>query len=122
MRNTLRFAFCLLLGAALLAGVAAAQMPSSVLVVNVGADVIRAGLSLTRFGVAEMGDNYTVGGTFMARGGKLPKQVVLHMVTSSGKSISRTGQLQGAPMGTYGFLVFLPKDEGQLKMVSITTR
>lgn len=100
---------------------APAQMPSSVLVINIGNDVTRAGLSLTHLGVAEMGDQYTVGGTFLSRGGKAPRQVVLHMVTSSGKSISRTGQLQSAPLGNYAFLIMLPKDEGPLKVINITS-
>lgn len=98
------------------------QMPSSILVVNVGSDVIRAGLSLTRVGIAEMGDNYTVGGTFLGRGGKVPGEVTLHLVTSSGKSIRKSGRLQAAPMGNYAFLVLLPKEEGQIKVISITSR
>jgi hypothetical protein len=105
---------------ALASSAARAQLPSSVLVVNVGNDVIRAGLSLTHLGVGEMGDQYAVGGTFLSRTKKAPGQVVLHLVTSSGKSLSRTARLQAAPLGNYGFVVLLPKEEGTLKVVNIT--
>lgn len=102
--------------------VSRAQMPTPVLVVNVSDDLVRRGLSLTRFGVAEMGDQYTVGGTFQGRGGKVPRQIVVNLTTSSGKKVSRPTPLQAAPLGNYAFLVFLPMDEGTIKFVSISSR
>lgn len=99
-----------------------AQMPSSVLMVNVSNEIVRAQLSLTRLGVAEVGNQYTVGGTVVAFGKKVPKQVVLRMVTSSGHRIQRSSPLQQAPFGAYGFLVFLPMDEGAIKMVTLSLK
>lgn len=98
------------------------ELPTSLLVVNVGSDIVRAGLSLTRIGVAEMGDQYTVGGTFIARGSKVPSGISLHLLTSTGRSITKSGPLRSAPLGNYVFLVMLPKDEGVLKAIAITIR
>lgn len=102
--------------------VAHAQMPSSVLMVNVSNEIVRAQLTLTRIGVAEVGNQYTVGGTLVALGKKVPSQVVLRMLTSSGRSIKRSSRLQSAPFGAYGFLVFLPMDEGTIKMVTLSLK
>lgn len=96
------------------------RMPSSLLMVNVGTDVIRAGLSLTRIGIADMGDQYTIGGTFVGHGKSVPSQVTLHMITSTGKSVRKSGALQSAPLGMYAFLVLIPKEDGEIKVISIT--
>lgn len=99
-----------------------AQMPSSVLMVNVSNELVRANLSLTRLAVAEVGDQYTVGGTVVGRGRKIPKQVVLRVLTSTGHRLARSSRLQSGPFGAYGFLVLMPKDEGIIKMVTISLK
>lgn len=92
----------------------------SILMVNVADDVIRSGLSLTKLGIAEVGDQYAVGGNFLGTSKNTPERVTLKMVTGSGKSISRTSRLQKTILGNYGFVVFLPRTDGQIKLINIS--
>ncbi|MBM3463037.1 MAG: hypothetical protein FJX76_13120 [Armatimonadetes bacterium] len=95
------------------------QAPHEVMVVNISDSVVRAGLSLTKLGVAEVGDQYAIGGTFHATKGKIPEKLSLKILTESGKSVKRIGRLQRALLGTYGFVVFMPREEGQIKLINI---
>ena len=124
MTGPARAALIVLMAVLLLpaAPAARAQMPSSLLMVNVSNEIVRANLTLTRIGVAQVGNQYTVGGTLVALGKKVPGQVVLRLVTSSGHSLKRSSPLQAAPFGSYGFLVFLPMDEGTIKMVTLSLK
>lgn len=93
---------------------------NSILAVRIGGDVVKAGLSLTRIGVAEVGDQYAVGGTFIATRSKTPSQVTVKVLTVKGKSIKRTGRLQPAVGVGLAFVVFLPRQDGAIKLVTIT--
>ena len=101
---------------------ARAQLPGALLMVNVSNELVRAHLSLTRIGVAEVGDKYTVAGTVVGLGKKMPDKVVLRIVTSNGQRLTRSSRLQSTPIGSYGFLVWVPKDEGALKIVTISLK
>lgn len=92
----------------------------SILAVNVGGDVVKSGLSLTRIGVAEVGDQYAVGGTFIATKGKFPSQITVKVLTESGRRITRTGRLQRTVIGGLAFVVFLPRQEGAIKLINIS--
>ena len=107
---------------ALLAGSVpqARAQENTVLVVNVDDSLIRAGLALSKLGVAEVADQYTVAGTFVAARKTGIKGVVLKVLTSSGKTITRNAQFQGALLGAYGFLVFVPRQDGEIKMITLT--
>jgi hypothetical protein len=106
---------------ALCAAPSTAQDKDSLLVVNVSDDVIRAGLSLTKVGVAEVGDQYAVGGSFLGTKPNAPSRVTIKVMTHTGKSVKRTGRLQKAIIGnSYGFVVFLPRSDGALKLVNIS--
>ena len=107
---------------ALLAGSVpqARAQETTILVVNVDDSLIRAGLALSKLGVAEVADQYTVAGTFVAARKTGIKGVVLKVLTSSGKTITRNAQFQGALLGAYGFLVFVPRQDGEIKMITLT--
>lgn len=107
---------------ALLAGSVpqARAQENTILVVNVDDSLIRAGLALSKLGVAEVADQYTVGGTFVAARKTGIKGVVLKVLTSSGKTITRNAQFQGSLLGSYGFLVFVPRQDGEIKMITLT--
>ena len=93
---------------------------STVLMINVDDRIIRSGLALSKLGVAEVVDQYTVGGTFTAARKPSINGVVLKVLTSSGKTITRNAQFQGALLGGYAFVVFLPRQDGEIKMITIT--
>ncbi len=99
---------------------AQAQMPQTVVAVNVSAAVVRAGLSLTRIAVAEAEGHFAILGTFYGRGKKLPHRVVVNVVTSSGKHTRSSAVLQDGPLNNKVFIVFLPRENGTVKLIDLS--
>jgi hypothetical protein len=96
------------------------QGENSVLGVNVDGAIIRDGLALTKLGVAEMGDNYAVAGNFVATHHEgVPHSVSVSLLTSRGRNVTKEGHLRRTLMGNHAFVVMLPRQEGEIKVITI---